>query len=283
MRAQQQLSEVVTGLLLVHAHPDDETITTGATMARLAVAGVPVTLVTCTRGEAGEVIGAELAHLEGDGDALAAHREGELRCAAAELGVRDHRFLGAQAGRRFRDSGMVWGADGLAAIPDDVPADAFAVADVEDVAALLATVIDEVTPSHVVSYDAGGGYGHPDHIQAARVTARAVAVARHRAELLEVVTPESVDQAGLVDVAAAGLAHRSLADATPSMVVADADVDFVSDGQDLEFVRRAKASALRAHGTQVIVSDDDRFFALSNLIWQPLTTAEYFRRSRAAG
>src|ERR671917_62758 len=93
-------------LLLVHAHPDDESINDGATMARYAADGAAVTLVTCTRGEQGEVIPAELAHLapasgEG-GEALGRWREGELAAAMAALGVTDHRFLGAP-GRRWVD------------------------------------------------------------------------------------------------------------------------------------------------------------------------------------
>ena len=95
--------------LFVHAHPDDECIGNGATMARYAAAGVHVTLVTCTRGEEGEVLVPELAHLAADKeDALGAHRETELSTAMAELGVRDHRFLGGAG--RYRDSGMMGAA-----------------------------------------------------------------------------------------------------------------------------------------------------------------------------
>src|SRR5690606_31265526 len=106
-------------VVFVHAHPDDETISTGGTIASLVEAGVGVTVVTCTRGERGEVIPPELQHLEGDGPALAGVREGELAAAMAALGVTDHRYLGDSnaraaglAPRRYADSGMVWGADG---------------------------------------------------------------------------------------------------------------------------------------------------------------------------
>src|SRR5882757_4472262 len=93
-------------LLLVHAHPDDESINNGVTMAKYAAEGALVTLVTCTRGEEGEVIPPELAHLAPDrDDVLGAYRVDELATAMAALGVTDHRFLGAPG--RYRDSGMM--------------------------------------------------------------------------------------------------------------------------------------------------------------------------------
>ena len=92
-------------LLLVHAHPDDESIGTGATIARYAAEGAQVTLVTCTLGELGEVIPPELAHLATDGDRLGEHRITELAAACAALGIGDQRFLGGPG--RWRDSGMM--------------------------------------------------------------------------------------------------------------------------------------------------------------------------------
>ena len=97
-------------LLLVHAHPDDETIGTGATMAQYAAEGAHVTLVTCTRGEEGEILVDEHAHRAAQhDDTLGEHREIELANAMAELGVTDHRWLG-HAGE-YRDSGMMGTAD----------------------------------------------------------------------------------------------------------------------------------------------------------------------------
>src|SRR5215472_14939045 len=93
-------------LLLVHAHPDDESINNGATMAKYAAEGVGVTLVTCTLGEEGEVIPPGLAHLAADrDDTLGERRIGELAAAMQELGITDHRFLGGPG--RYRDSGMM--------------------------------------------------------------------------------------------------------------------------------------------------------------------------------
>jgi N-acetyl-1-D-myo-inositol-2-amino-2-deoxy-alpha-D-glucopyranoside deacetylase len=93
--------------LLVHAHPDDETINNGATMAFYAAMGAQVTLVTCTRGEEGEILTPELSHLaSSDTDALGEHRETELANAMQALGITDFRFL-AQGEGRYRDSGMM--------------------------------------------------------------------------------------------------------------------------------------------------------------------------------
>ncbi|HEU4807029.1 MAG TPA: PIG-L family deacetylase, partial [Homoserinimonas sp.] len=172
-------------VLFVHAHPDDETIATGGTIATLIDAGVGVSVLTCTRGELGEVIPPELAHLEGDGPRLAEHRVGELAEAMRILGVDDHRYLGeadARLGdlppRRYLDSGMVWGEAGPEPVadPDD---EALCSAPLDEVVADIASVIADIQPSAVVSYDANGGYGHPDHIrthQAAREAAGVMAV-----------------------------------------------------------------------------------------------------------
>jgi N-acetyl-1-D-myo-inositol-2-amino-2-deoxy-alpha-D-glucopyranoside deacetylase len=163
-------------LLLVHAHPDDETINNGATMARYVAEGAHVTLVTCTLGEEGEILVPEIEHLASHAeDGLGEHRIGELAEAMAALGVTDHRFLGGAG--RYRDSGMVWGEDGGATAGDDVRDDAFWRADLREAADLLVAVIREIRPQVLVTYDEYGGYGHPDHIQAHRVATYATALA----------------------------------------------------------------------------------------------------------
>src|SRR5580658_1663174 len=156
-------------LLLVHAHPDDESIGTGATMAKYAAEGSQVTLVTCTLGELGEVIPPELAHLAWDsGGGLGQYRIGELAAACAALGVRDHRFLGGPG--KWRDSGMMGTAS------NDWEG-SFWRADVDEAAQDLLAVITEVRPQVIVTYDDNGFYGHPDHIQAHRVAWRAFELA----------------------------------------------------------------------------------------------------------
>jgi N-acetyl-1-D-myo-inositol-2-amino-2-deoxy-alpha-D-glucopyranoside deacetylase len=156
-------------ILFVHAHPDDETVATGATMAHYASDSALVTLVTCTLGEEGEIHRPELAQLAAtEADQLGGWRISELNAACAALGVADHRFLGGAG--HYRDSGMM-------GLDTNRHPRAFWSADVDDAAKLLLPVFDEVRPQVVVTYDANGFYGHPDHIQAHRVAMRACELA----------------------------------------------------------------------------------------------------------
>jgi N-acetyl-1-D-myo-inositol-2-amino-2-deoxy-alpha-D-glucopyranoside deacetylase len=165
-------------LLLVHAHPDDETIATGGTIASYAAAGVAVALVTCTLGEEGEVIPRELGMLAaGQADQLGGYRVGELRAACAELGVADHRFLGGVG--RWRDSGMA----GTAA--NEHPR-ALVGGDRRKQADQLATILAAVRPQVVVTYDPHGGYGHPDHVRAHEITMAATHGDAHVARVFHI-------------------------------------------------------------------------------------------------
>lgn len=147
-------------MLLVHAHPDDETIGTGATMAHYAALGVQVTLLTCTLGEFGEILVPELAGLEwNQGDQLGGYRITELDAALDALGVGDHRFLGGAG--RFSDSAMT-------GMPANAAPRAFwrAASDPHicaEAVRLAVDVIRSVRPQVVVTYDPDGQYGHPDH------------------------------------------------------------------------------------------------------------------------
>src|SRR5579863_10287758 len=225
------------GLLLVHAHPDDESIGTGATMARYTAQGVAVTLVTCTLGELGEIIPPGLAHLAAEReDRLGEYRIGELDAACAALGVRDHRFLGGAG--RWRDSGMIGTAG------NDDPR-CFWRASLEEAAAALAAVIAEVRPQVLVSYDSNGGYGHPDHIQAHRVTRRAFGLAA----------------AGPHPVA------KLYATAWPGAEEATTEIGASA-------YLPAKIAAMRAHATQISV--DGSHFALSDGVARPLLGRERY-------
>ncbi|MGF1662745.1 MAG: N-acetyl-1-D-myo-inositol-2-amino-2-deoxy-alpha-D-glucopyranoside deacetylase [Kineosporiaceae bacterium] len=250
-------------LLLVHAHPDDESLTTGATMAAAVAAGVVVTLVTCTRGELGEVVADDLAHLRGNPDALATHREAELAAATAALGVADHRFLGADAGVRYRDTGMVTLPGGLAAIPDHVAPGAFAVADLDEAAGHLARIVREVRPHVLLTYDRTGGYGHPDHVMAHRAALRAVELAAEPArdaavgapgwrvpKVYAAVWPLGVVRTTLRALADAGLPVTDPDGPLPGMVVPDDQVTAVVDAPEHW---TTKAAALRAHRSQLRV------------------------------
>jgi N-acetyl-1-D-myo-inositol-2-amino-2-deoxy-alpha-D-glucopyranoside deacetylase len=163
-------------LMLVHAHPDDETIFTGVTMARYAAEGAHVTLVTCTAGEEGEILTPEIAHFAAEqDDRLGEHRVNELAAAMQALGVEDYRFLGGAF--RYRDSGMQWGPDGHAMPRDSTRSDTFWHADLTEAADQLVPVIREVRPQVLVTYDEFGSYGHPDHVQANRVATYGVSLA----------------------------------------------------------------------------------------------------------
>ena len=268
-------------LLLVHAHPDDETINNGATMARYVAEGVGVTLVTCTLGEEGEVRVPELALLAVDeADQLGGYRIGELERACAALGVTDHRFLGGPG--RYRDSGMM----GTSA--NDGPR-AFWRVDLELPVRDLVAIIREVRPQVVVTYDENGGYGHPDHIQAHRVAMAAVdrccdpryapdtGPAWQVSKVYWSAMPRSVIQAGIEALAASG---RSLFDGVDSVD----DIPFgVSDDQITAAVDgsahvEAKFAAMRAHASQITV--DFPFFALADNVGLQAMGTEYYTLAR---
>ena len=143
-------------LVCFHAHPDDEAIATGGTMAKAAAAGHRVVLVCATRGEHGEVPDGFLA----PGETLAQRRVVETEAAAAALGVSRGEFLG------YTDSGMV-------GTPENDLDGSFWSADVEEAAARLAAILTEEQADVLTCYDEIGGYGHPDHIQVHRVGLRA--------------------------------------------------------------------------------------------------------------
>ncbi|SDC53662.1 N-acetyl-1-D-myo-inositol-2-amino-2-deoxy-alpha-D-glucopyranoside deacetylase [Sanguibacter gelidistatuariae] len=303
-------------LLAVHAHPDDETLATGALLATWAASGQPVTLVTCTRGERGEVIGATLAHLEGNGPALAAHREGELRAALAALGVRDHHYLD-QLRRdqlRLEDSGMAWvgAAGGQAGEADDAGERALVAAPLEEVATALAELIRDRRPAVVVTYEAGGGYGHPDHVRAHEITMRALQLAAHASATRPAHVPDdvwwAVIPAPVVRGARAALRELSLrdpelagllagsataelpGDALPAAAAPGLPVVAMIDGAPV--ADRVEA-ALRAHATQVhwihrLAAGSGAgvglagWYALSNDVLVPWLTHEHYARARGA-
>jgi N-acetyl-1-D-myo-inositol-2-amino-2-deoxy-alpha-D-glucopyranoside deacetylase len=267
--------------LFVHAHPDDETINNGATMARYVAEGASVTLLTCTLGEEGEILVPELAQLAADqADQLGGYRIWELRAAMAELGVTDIRFLGGPG--RYRDSGMI-------GTPANAHPRAFWNADLEEAIAHAVAVVREVRPQVVVTYDENGGYGHPDHIQAHRVAMGAVEAAgdpAYRPELGEpwsvakvywCCVPRSVLQEGMDALAAAGEAmFEGVTDAEDlPFAVSDDEVTAAFDGR--KYADR-KHAAMRAHPTQIMV--DGPFFALSNNLGQEVLGIEYYRLVR---
>ncbi len=276
-------------LLLVHAHPDDESIGTGATMARYAAEGAGVTLVTCTGGERGEILVPELAHLAHDQeDKLAEHRRGELAEAMRALGVTDHRFLGGFG--RYSDSGMEWHPDGHAIAGDDRPVNAFWDADLTEAATLLVEVIREVRPQVLVAYDDFGNYGHPDHIQAHRVATYAAdlaAVPSYRRDLGEsweitkiywVAMSESRWRRSLRAIRDAGdtTTFQGM-DPDGPLPMATPDADLAAEIDATAYADQ-KVAALQAHRTQIEV--DGPFFALSNHVGNEVLGVESYRIAR---
>ena len=277
-------------MLLVHAHPDDESIGQGATMAKYAARGTQVTLVTCTLGEEGEVLVPDLAHLAADqDDQLGRHRIGELAAAMKELGVTDHRFLGGAG--KSRDSGMVWHEDGHATHGEDVKEGTFWRADLLEAATDLVAVIREVRPQVMVTYDQFGGYGHPDHIQAHRVAtygAALAAVPSYRKDLGDAWDVAKVYWGAMSESRMrAGL--RRLRDAGDTTTFEGMDPDgplppFVTPDDQLtarvdggEFAE-AKMRAMKAHATQITM--DGPFFALSNNIGNEVWGTEFYRLAK---
>jgi N-acetyl-1-D-myo-inositol-2-amino-2-deoxy-alpha-D-glucopyranoside deacetylase len=265
----------VPRFLFVHAHPDDETLTTGATIAHYAARGARVQVVTCTLGEEGEVIGERWSRLAVDhADQLGGYRIGELSAALRELGVAEPTFLGGAG--RWRDSGMAGTAPrGRQRFVDAEPREA--------VGALVA-IIRELRPHVVVSYDPNGGYGHPDHIHANEVTTAAVAAAGgsdYPGEPWSVpkfywtVSARSEMQAGFRELSETALpADWKLLPAF--------EFEFGFDDEKIDAVvaapesREAKVAALRAHATQVSVDPTGRACALSNFVALPVAATEYY-------
>lgn len=260
-------------LLFVHAHPDDETIATGATIAHYAAHGAQVRVVTCTLGEEGEVIGERWAHLAVDeADQLGGYRIGELTAALHALGIGEPTFLGGAG--RWRDSGM-----------DGTPPrhrQRFIDADPREAVGALVDIIRDLRPHVVVTYDPKGGYGHPDHIHTHDVTMAAIAAsggADYPGEPWTVpklywsVVPKSAMAAGL----------EALEDVPPEWIrvsIDDLTFGYPDDAIDavieVDDQLPAKVAALRAHATQVTVAPNGRSFALSNNMALPVAPIEHY-------
>ncbi|MGY1983567.1 N-acetyl-1-D-myo-inositol-2-amino-2-deoxy-alpha-D-glucopyranoside deacetylase [Nocardia gipuzkoensis] len=264
------------GLLLVHAHPDDESITTGGTIALYRRRGVPVTVVTCTLGEEGEVIGDEWALLVAQhADQLGGYRVLELTRALKALDAGPPLFLGGAG--RWRDSGM-------AGTPAANKPRVFVRSGDEAVRALTDVVL-RLRPRVVVGYDPRGGYGHPDHIRAHEITTAAVRAAAGEGWD----TPKfywTVTDADMLRAHTTALARRTAAGLPGALppgwrLPAEGELASVPSQEvtttiDVSDVLAAKRAALRAHATQVTVAPSGREFALSNNVAQPVLPEEHF-------
>ena len=264
------------GLLAVHAHPDDEAILTGGVIARAAAQGRRVDVVTCTGGERGEVVGAGF-----DPDAVRARltevRASELARALDILGAGPPRFLG------YQDSGMM-------GEPSNDDPEAFWQASLDEAVGRLVGHIRAVRPAVLVTYDAHGGYGHPDHIQAHRVSLVAVEAAA---------CPPLYEQAGAawrvpktyfatIPKSAIAAANWVLADrGLPSPFGEITDVDALPLGTpdaditttvDVRAWLDRKLAALKAHATQL--GPDSFFLNVPDDLAEGVFGTEWFVRHR---
>ncbi len=256
-------------LLLVHAHPDDETINNGITMTKYAQEGAKVTLVTCTRGEEGEVLIESLANLASSrDDKLGEHREVELKNAMDHLGIDDFRFLGAP-NKKWRDSGMIGTAQ-------NERSDVFWQANIDEAAQELVNVILETKPHVLITYDEFGGYGHPDHIKANQVAMRAAEISASQGWEIEKIywntMPKSVIQMGIDKMKEVGSDFFG-AESAEDLPFAKPDELVTSVVKAPEYVPQ-KLAAMKAHATQISV--DGPFFALSNNLGLSVWGDEYY-------
>ena len=230
----------------VHAHPDDETLASGALIAHLVDAGIAVSVLTATRGEMGGVVEGLLSGLVGT-PALEQRREAELAGALASLGVREHAYLGMAPARavdeprRYRDSGMRWVTPTVAGPAEESDERSLSLADGAEATADIAAYLRSVGADLVVSYDTDGGYGHPDHVRSHELAKAA---------------------AGEVGIPFAALtAHRDLADRW----------------WELEPYLPRVAAALRHHRTQLTVHDDGATVTHSGGQSEPILTSTGLR------
>jgi len=256
-------------LLLVHAHPDDETINNGITMTKYAREGTKVTLVTCTRGEEGEVLIESLANLASSrDDKLGEHREVELKNAMQHLGIEDHRFLGAP-NKKWRDSGMI-------GTTQNERSDVFWQANLEEAAQELVKVILETKPQVLITYDEFGGYGHPDHIKANQVAMKAAEMAATQGWAISKIywntMPRSVIQNGIEKMKEIGSSFFG-AESADDLPFAKPDELVTTVIRASEYVPQ-KLEAMKAHATQISV--DGPFFALSNNLGLSVWGDEYY-------
>ncbi|MBN9109587.1 MAG: N-acetyl-1-D-myo-inositol-2-amino-2-deoxy-alpha-D-glucopyranoside deacetylase [Pseudonocardia sp.] len=266
-------------LVLVHAHPDDETLATGGVIARYAAdPDTDVTVVTCTLGEEGEVIPAELAELAPDrADQLGGYRIGELARAIEALGGPGHVYLGGVG--RFRDSGMVLAGDGgvRATVRADLHPRAFAdPAKLAEETDLLVELLTDLAPQVLVTYADDGGYGHPDHVRAHEITVAAAERVPSVEKVYFAVHGRSTLDAGLAELAAeAGMPYRM---PEPGELPSVPD-ETITTRIDCTDRRAARIAAIRAHVTQAYLWEKDSglvAYAMSNDVAQPLVDIEEY-------
>jgi LmbE family N-acetylglucosaminyl deacetylase len=251
-----------------HAHPDDEALLVAGTLARAAAEGHRVVLVSATAGEVGLAASSFGTH-----DTLAAHRRAELQRSAEAIGAARVEVLG------YGDSGL----DGQAVPADGVRA--FARAGVDDAAERLAQVLREERADVLTSYDASGGYGHPDHVQVHHVGARAAELAGTPVVLEATVDQDLLRRA----VRLAGLVYRFPAEFDrEAFERAYAPRAVLTHKVDVRRYADRKRASMAAHASQATADSGDRTLAallrLPRPVFRRVLGHEWFvERGRAPG
>jgi LmbE family N-acetylglucosaminyl deacetylase len=245
-------------LVTVHAHPDDEAIACGGTIAKAAKEGHRVVIVFASRGEHGEVADDFLE----PGEELAARREIEARRAGEMLGAQRVEFLG------YRDSGMMGTAE------NDAPG-SFWTADVEEAAGRLAQILRDEDADVVTIYDPNGTYGHPDHIQVHRVGVRAAEVAG---------TPRVYESVANRDRIMASMSKVAEAGVTPPIDVEGLELGvpeaLITTSVDVEDFADLKRAAMAVHASQI--PETSFFLSFEPDVFRELFGTEWYVRRGAS-
>ena len=247
-------------VVFFHAHPDDEAIATGGTMAALADAGHRVVLVTATRGELGEIPEGLLA----PGETLVERREKELDEACRILGVARQDYLG------YLDSGMA-GED------TNLRPGSFAGADVGAAGASLADLLARESADVLVIYDEHGGYGHPDHIQVHRVGMAAAELASTPIVYLSTMNRDLV---GELATLAEDTGWEPPAGSTDGMEEMGEPASRITTAVDVGPWIERKRQAMRAHPSQI--SEESFFLAMPDDVFSMVWGREWYIRERPA-
>jgi LmbE family N-acetylglucosaminyl deacetylase len=253
-------SEPLT-IMAVHAHPDDEGSTTGGILARYSDEGVRTVLVTCTNGELGDAPGGAKPGEPGHDEAeVVGLRRKELEESCRVLGVEHLELLG------YHDSGMMgW--------PQNEAPNAFWNTPVEEAASRLGELMARYRPQVVVTYDEHGFYGHPDHIQANRITMAAAEATGIPKRVYYTAIPRSALADFVETVRAAGVEFPEPVDEDPEFGTPD---ELITSTIDCATVTDRKFDSLAAHASQ---SDNIFFLNLGRDVFGSLFGEEYFVRA----
>lgn len=244
-------------LVSFHAHPDDEAIGTGGTMALAAAAGHRVVLVIATRGERGEIVPGVL----DEGEQLSMRRTAEVYASAEALGVARVEFLG------YVDSGMM-------GEPSNDEPWTFWQADVESAARRLAALLEEEAADALTVYDDHGGYGHPDHIQVHRVGMRAAELAGTSRVLEGTMNRTAIKRMAAAQGEGGFELPEGVEAPDPDEMDLGVEEDEITHRVDVASVAPTKRAALRAHRSQV--ADEHFFLALPDEAFALAFGTEWF-------